>query len=139
AIVVVVTNPLDVMAWYFSHVTGFPRERVIGMAGILDSARFRSFLSQELGISGADIQAMVLGGHGDSMVPVTRYTVAGGVPVAELIAPDRLAQIVQRTRDGGAAILKLLKTGPGSHAPCMSQVQWVRCIRPSKKPRMPAA
>jgi malate dehydrogenase len=102
AIVVVVTNPLDVMAWYFGHVSGFPRERVIGMAGILDSARFRAFPSQELGISGSDIQAMVLGGHGDSMVPVTRYTVAGGVPVEELIAPERLAQIVQRTRDGGA-------------------------------------
>ena len=128
AIVVVVTNPLDVMAWYFGHVSGLPRERVIGMAGILDSARFRAFLAQELNISGSDIQAMVLGGHGDSMVPVTRYTVAGGVPVEELIAPERLAQIVQRTRDGGAEIVKLLKTGSAYYAPAMSAVEMVEAI-----------
>ena len=139
AIVVVVTNPLDVMAWYFSHVTGFPRERVIGMAGILDSARFRSFLSQELGISGADIQAMVLGGHGDSMVPVTRYTVAGGVPVEELIAPDRLAQIVQRTRDGCAEIVKLLKTGSAYYATAMSAVEMVEAILLDQKRLVPCS
>jgi malate dehydrogenase len=139
AIVVVVTNPLDVMAWYFSHVTGFPRERVIGMAGILDSARFRAFLSQELGISGADIQAMVLGGHGDSMVPVTKYTVAGGIPVEELIAPDRLAQIVQRTRDGGAEIVKLLKTGSAYYAPAMSAVEMVEAILMDQKRLVPCS
>jgi malate dehydrogenase len=139
AIVVVVTNPLDVMAWYFSHVSGFPRERVIGMAGILDSARFRAFLSQELGISGADIQAMVLGGHGDSMVPVTRYTVAGGIPVGELIAPDRLAQIVQRTRDGGAEIVKLLKTGSAYYAPAMSAVEMVEAILLDQKRLVPCS
>jgi malate dehydrogenase len=139
AIVVVVTNPLDVMAWYFSHVSGFPRERVIGMAGILDSARFRAFLSQELNISGADIQAMVLGGHGDSMVPVTRYTVAGGIPVEELIAPDRLAQIVQRTRDGGAEIVKLLKTGSAYYAPAMSAVEMVEAILLDQKRLVPCS
>jgi malate dehydrogenase len=139
AIVVVVTNPLDVMAWYFGHVCGFPRERVIGMAGILDSARFRAFLSQELGISGADIQAMVLGGHGDSMVPVTRYTVAGGIPVEELIAPERLAQIVQRTRDGGAEIVKLLKTGSAYYAPAMSAVEMVEAILLDQKRLVPCS
>ena len=139
AIVVVVTNPLDVMAWYFGHITGFPRERVIGMAGILDSARFRAFLSMELGISGSDIQAMVLGGHGDSMVPVTRYTVSGGIPVEELIAPDRLAQIVQRTRDGGAEIVKLLKTGSAYYAPAMSAVEMVEAILLDQKRLVPCS
>jgi malate dehydrogenase len=139
AIVVVVTNPLDVMAWYFGHVSGFPRERVIGMAGILDSARFRAFLAQELNISGADIQAMVLGGHGDSMVPVTKYTVAGGIPVEELIAPDRLAQIVQRTRDGGAEIVKLLKTGSAYYAPAMSAVEMVEAILLDQKRLVPCS
>jgi len=135
----VVTNPLDVMAWYFGHVSGFPRERVIGMAGILDSARFRAFLAQELNISGSDIQAMVLGGHGDSMVPVTRYTVAGGVPVEELIAPERLAQIVQRTRDGGAEIVKLLKTGSAYYAPAMSAVEMVEAILLDQKRLVPCS
>jgi malate dehydrogenase len=139
AIVVVVTNPLDVMTWYFAHVTGFARERVIGMAGILDSARFRAFLAMELGISGADIQAMVLGGHGDSMVPVTRYTVAGGIPVEELIAPERLAQIVQRTRDGGAEIVKLLKTGSAYYAPAMSAVEMVEAILLDQKRLVPCS
>ena len=139
AIVVVVTNPLDVMAWYFGHVSGLPRERVIGMAGILDSARFRAFLAQELNISGSDIQAMVLGGHGDSMVPVTRYTVAGGVPVEELIAPERLEQIVQRTRDGGAEIVKLLKTGSAYYAPAMSAVEMVEAILLDQKRLVPCS
>jgi malate dehydrogenase len=139
AIVVVVTNPLDVMAWYFSHVTGFPKQRVLGMAGILDSARFRAFLAMELGVSGSDIQAMVLGGHGDSMVPVTRYTVAGGIPVEELIAPERLAQIVQRTRDGGAEIVKLLKTGSAYYAPAMSAVEMVEAILLDQKRLVPCS
>ncbi len=139
ATVVVVTNPLDVMTWYFSHVSGFPKHRVLGMAGILDSARFRAFLAMELGISGADIQAMVLGGHGDSMVPVTRYTVAGGIPVEELIAPERLAQIVQRTRDGGAEIVKLLKTGSAYYAPAMSAVEMVEAILLDQKRLVPCS
>jgi malate dehydrogenase len=139
AIVVVVTNPLDVMAWYFSHVSGLPKQRVMGMAGILDSARFRAFLAMELGISGADIQAMVLGGHGDSMVPVTKYTVAGGIPVEELISADRLAQIVQRTRDGGAEIVKLLKTGSAYYAPAMSAVEMVEAILLDQKRLVPCS
>ncbi len=139
AYVVVVTNPLDVMAWYFAHITGFPANRVIGMAGILDSARFRAFLAMELGVSGADIQAMVLGGHGDSMVPVTKYTVAGGIPVEELIPADRLAQIVQRTRDGGAEIVKLLKTGSAYYAPAMSAVEMVEAILLDQKRLVPCS
>lgn len=139
AVVVVVTNPLDVMAWYFAHITGFPANRVIGMAGILDSARFRAFLAMELGVSGGDIQAMVLGGHGDSMVPVTKYTVAGGIPVEELIPADRLAQIVQRTRDGGAEIVKLLKTGSAYYAPAMSAVEMVEAILLDQKRLVPCS
>lgn len=139
ATVVVVTNPLDVMTWYFWHVSGLPRNRVVGMAGILDSARFRAFLAMELGVSGADIQAMVLGGHGDSMVPVTRYTVAGGIPVEELIPADRLAQIVQRTRDGGAEIVKLLKTGSAYYAPAMSAVEMVEAILLDQKRLVPCS
>ena len=129
----------SVMAWYFSHITGFPANRVIGMAGILDSARFRAFLAMELGVSGADIQAMVLGGHGDSMVPVTQYTVAGGIPVSELIPADRLAQIVQRTRDGGAEIVKLLKTGSAYYAPAMSAVEMVEAILLDQKRLVPCS
>jgi len=139
ATVVVVTNPLDVMTWYFWHVSGLPRNRVVGMAGILDSARFRAFLAMELGVSGADIQAMVLGGHGDSMVPVTKYTVAGGIPVEELIPADRLAQIVQRTRDGGAEIVKLLKTGSAYYAPAMSAVEMVEAILLDQKRLVPCS
>jgi malate dehydrogenase len=139
ATVVVVTNPLDVMAWLFWHTTGFPKNRVIGMAGILDSARFRAFLAMELGVSGADIQAMVLGGHGDSMVPITKYTTAGGVPVEELIPADRLAQIVQRTREGGAEIVKLLKTGSAYYAPAMSAVEMVEAILTDQKRLVPCS
>ena len=139
AIVVVVTNPLDVMTWYFGHISGLPKNRILGMAGILDSARFRAFLAMELGVSGADIQAMVLGGHGDSMVPVTRYTVAGGIPVEELIPAERLSQIVQRTRDGGAEIVKLLKTGSAYYAPAMSAVEMVEAILLDQKRLVPCS
>jgi malate dehydrogenase len=139
AIVVVVTNPLDVMAWLFWKTTGFARNRVVGMAGILDSARFRAFLAMELGISGADIQAMVLGGHGDSMVPMPRFTTAGGIGVSELIAPDRLQQIIQRTRDGGAEIVKLLKTGSAYYAPAMSAVEMVEAILTDQKRLVPCS
>src|SRR5262245_53386365 len=139
ATVVVVTNPLDVMAHLFWKVTGFPKHRVAGMAGILDSARFRAFLAMELGVSGADIQAMVLGGHGDSMVPLPRYTTVGGITVTELIAADRLAQIVQRTRDGGAEIVKLLKTGSAYYAPAMSAVEMVEAILTDQKRLVPCS
>jgi malate dehydrogenase len=139
AYVVVVTNPLDVMAHLFWKITGFPKHRVAGMAGILDSARFRAFLAMELGISGADIQAMVLGGHGDSMVPLPRYTTVGGITVTELIAADRLAQIVQRTRDGGAEIVKLLKTGSAYYAPAMSAVEMVEALLTDQKRLIPCS
>ena len=139
ATVVVVTNPLDVMAWLFWKTTGFPKHRVVGMAGILDSARFRAFLAMELGVSGADIQAMVLGGHGDSMVPMPRFTTAGGIGITELIPAERLTQIIQRTRDGGAEIVKLLKTGSAYYAPAMSAVEMVEAILTDQKRLVPCS
>jgi len=139
AYVVVVTNPLDVMAWYFWHVTGFPKHRVLGMAGILDSARFRAFLGMELGVSAADVQAMVLGGHGDSMVPLPAYTTVGGISVADLIPADRLNAIIERTRNGGAEIVKLLKTGSAYYAPAMSAVEMVEAILTDQKRLVPCS
>jgi malate dehydrogenase len=139
ATVVVVTNPLDVMAHLFWKVSGFPKHRVMGMAGILDSARFRAFIAMELGISGADVHAMVLGGHGDSMVPLPRYTTVGGVTVTQLIPAARLAEIVQRTRDGGAEIVKLLKTGSAYYAPAMSAVEMVEAILTDQKRLVPCS
>jgi len=139
ATVVVVTNPLDVMAWLFWKTTGFPKQRVIGMAGILDSARFRAFLAMELGVSGADVQAMVLGGHGDSMVPLPRYTTVGGIAVSELIPAERLSAIIQRTREGGAEIVKLLKTGSAYYAPAMSAVEMVEAILLDQKRLVPCS
>jgi malate dehydrogenase len=139
AIVVVVTNPLDVMAWLFWKTTGFPKQRVLGMAGILDSARLRAFIAMELGVSGADVQAMVLGGHGDSMVPLPRYTTVGGITVTQLIPPARLAEIAQRTRDGGAEIVKLLKTGSAYYAPAMSAVEMVEAILTDQKRLVPCS
>ena len=139
ACVVVVTNPLDVMAHLFWKVTGFPRARVAGMAGILDSTRFRAFLAAELGVSGTDVQAMVLGGHGDSMVPLPRYTTVGGIPVTELLPQGRIAEIAQRTRDGGAEIVKLLKTGSAYYAPAMSAVEMVEAILTDQKRLVPCS
>jgi malate dehydrogenase len=139
ALVVVVTNPLDVMAWLFWKTTGFPKSRVVGMAGILDSARFRAFIGMELGVSGDDVHAMVLGGHGDSMVPLPRYTSVGGITVTELIPAERLQQIVQRTRDGGAEIVKLLKTGSAYYAPAMSAVEMVEALLTDQKRLVPCS
>jgi malate dehydrogenase len=139
ATVIVVTNPLDVMTHLFWKVCGFPKSRVMGMAGILDSARFRAFIAMELGVSGADVQAMVLGGHGDSMVPLPRYTTVGGITVTELIPADRLQQIVQRTRDGGAEIVKLLKTGSAYYAPAMSAVEMAEAILLDQKRLVPCS
>jgi malate dehydrogenase len=133
AFVVVVTNPLDAMSWLFWSVSGFPKARVVGMAGILDSARFRAFLAQELGVSATDVQAMVMGGHGDSMLPLPRYTTVGGVAVTELMPAERLDAIIQRTRDGGAEIVKLLKTGSAYYAPAMSAVEMVEAILTDQK------
>ena len=139
ATVVVVTNPLDVMAHLFWKVSGFPKHRVLGMAGIHDSARMRAFIAMELGVSGADVDAMVLGGHGDSMVPLPRFTTVSGVPIGELLPPDRIAAIAQRTRDGGAEIVKLLKTGSAYYAPAMSAVEMVEAILTDQKRLVPCS
>jgi malate dehydrogenase len=139
AYVVVVTNPLDVMAHLFWKVSGFPRSRVMGMAGILDSARMRAFIAMELGVSGADVDAMVLGGHGDSMVPLPRFTTVNGIPITELIAADRIAAIAERTRNGGAEIVKLLKTGSAYYAPAMSAVEMVEAILTDQKRLVPCS
>ena len=139
AFVIVITNPLDVMTYLLHRLTGFPRERVIGMAGVLDSTRFRSFLAAEIGVSVEDIQAMVLGGHGDTMVPLVRYSTVGGIPIEQFIPKERLAEIVQRTRDGGAEIVKLLQTGSAFYAPAASAVQMAESILRDKKRLLPVA
>ena len=128
SIIVVVTNPLDAMCHIAHDASGFPRERVIGQSGILDTARFRTFLAQELKVSVRDIQAYVLGGHGDTMVPLVGYTTVGGVPVNELIEKERLDQIVQRARDGGGEIVALLKTGSAYYAPAAGVAEMVDSI-----------
>ncbi|MFB3779268.1 MAG: malate dehydrogenase, partial [Bryobacteraceae bacterium] len=117
SILIVVTNPLDAMCHVALEVSGFPRHRVVGMAGILDTARFRAFISQELKVSVEDVTAVVLGGHGDTMVPLVRYTSVGGIPLADLMDSDTIARLVKRTRDGGAEIVKYLKTGSAYYAP----------------------
>jgi malate dehydrogenase len=137
AFVSTVTNPLDVMTYLMYRVTGFPRERVIGMAGVLDSARFRAFLAMEIGVSVEDIQAMVLGGHGDTMVPILSSATVSGVPVTKFIKKERLGEIVQRTRDGGAEIVKLLQTGSAFYAPASSAVQMAEAILKDKKRLLP--
>ena len=128
AVVIVVSNPLDAMAQVAHAVTGFPRERVIGMAGVLDTARFRTFIAQELDASVTDVAAYVLGGHGDTMVPLTSLTTVAGVPVSELIPAERLETIVQRARDGGAEIVGLLKTGSAYYAPSAAAAQMTDAI-----------
>ncbi|MBD3163413.1 MAG: malate dehydrogenase [Candidatus Eisenbacteria bacterium] len=137
--VVMVTNPLDVMAYHAYKVTGFPANRVVGMAGVLDSTRFRSFIAMELNVSVLDVQAMVLGGHGDSMVPMVRHATVGGIPVTELIPKDRLEEIVQRTRMGGGEIVKLLKTGSAYYAPAASAAQMVDSILKNRRRILPCA
>jgi malate dehydrogenase len=139
AIVVVVSNPLDVMCWVTKQVTGFPRERVIGMAGVLDTARYRAFLAEALAVSVADIQAMVLGGHGDTMVPLVSYTTVSGIPVTELLDQAKLDAIVARTRNGGAEIVSYLKTGSAYYAPSAAVVQMVEAIVQDKKRVLPCA
>jgi len=139
AYVVVVTNPLDVMTYLFWKVCGFPKNRVMGMAGILDSTRMRAFIAMELGVSGADIHAMVLGGHGDSMVPLPRYTTVGGIPITELIPADRIEAITKRTAGGGGEIVKLLKTGSAYYAPAMSAVDMAEAILKDQKRLVPCS
>jgi malate dehydrogenase len=128
SIVIVVTNPLDAMVQHAFEVSGFPRERMIGQSGVLDTARFRTFLAQELGVSVRDVQAYVLGGHGDTMVPIVGYTTVGGRPISELLPKDRLDSIVQRTRDGGGEIVALLKTGSAYYAPSAGVVEMLDSI-----------
>jgi malate dehydrogenase len=139
AFLILVTNPLDVMTYLTFRITGFPRERVMGMAGVLDSSRFRTFIAQEIGVSVEEVHAMVLGGHGDTMVPLLRYSTVSGIPVENFIAKERLAEIVQRTRDGGAEIVKLLQTGSAFYAPAASAVQMAEAILRDKKRLLPVA
>ncbi len=139
AIVIMVSNPLDVMAYVCLKTTGFPRERVIGMAGVLDTARYRSFIAQELDVSVEDIQALVLGGHGDTMVPLASYTNVAGIPLAQLLGQDRIAALVERTRNGGAEIVSLLKTGSAYYAPAAAAVQMAEAIAKDKKRVLPCS
>jgi malate dehydrogenase len=139
AIVIVVTNPLDAMCHVAFDTTQFPRQRVIGMAGILDSARFRTFLAWELGVSVRDVTGFVLGGHGDTMVPVVSYTNVAGVPIRQKIADDRLEEIVQRTRDGGAEVVKLLQKGSAFYAPAGAVAEMVDSIVFDQKRVLPCA
>ena len=139
AILIVVSNPLDAMVYVASKVSGFPKNRVVGMAGILDSARFRSFIAMELNVSVEDVTAFVLGGHGDTMVPLPRYSAVAGIPLPELLPADRVAAIVQRTRDGGAEIVKLLKTGSAYYAPSAAAVEMVAAIIKDKRRILPCA
>jgi malate dehydrogenase len=139
AIVIVVSNPLDVMSWVAKEVTGFPRERVIGMAGVLDTARYRAFLAEAMDVSVRDIQAMVLGGHGDTMVPLISYTSVSGIPVTQLLDRATLDAIVDRTRNGGAEIVKHLKTGSAYYAPSAGAVQMVEAIVRDQKRILPCA
>ena len=139
AIVIVVSNPLDVMCYVAKEVTGFPRERVIGMAGVLDTARYRSFIAEALDVSVRDIQAMVLGGHGDTMVPLISYTTVSGIPIGQLMKKDRLDAIVDRARNGGAEIVKYLKTGSAYYAPSSGAVQMVEAIVLDQKRILPCS
>lgn len=139
AILIVVSNPLDAMVQRALEVTGFASQRVMGQAGILDTARFRTFIAMELGVSIEDVSAMLLGGHGDTMVPLPRCTSVGGIPITELIPSDRLAELIQRTRDGGAEIVSLLKTGSAYYAPAAASAQMVEAIVRDKKRLIPCA
>lgn len=138
AILILVTNPLDAMVYVAHQVSGFPKHRVMGMAGALDSARFMSFIAMELGVSVENINAFVLGGHGDDMVPLERFTTVAGVPITELMPPDRVEALIQRTRGGGGEIVKLLKTGSAFYAPAASAVEMVEAIVKDKKKIIPS-
>src|SRR5215217_5369026 len=139
AIIIVVSNPLDVMCYVAMKASGFPRERIIGMAGVLDTARYRSFLAEAIDVSVEDIQAMVLGGHGDTMVPLISYTTVSGIPITQLIDQARLDAIVDRARNGGAEIVKYLKTGSAYYAPSSGAVQMAEAIVKDKKRILPCA
>jgi malate dehydrogenase len=139
AIVIVVSNPLDAMVQRAMQVTGFPPQRVIGQAGVLDTARYRTFLALELGVSVEDVSALLMGGHGDTMVPMPSCTCVGGIPVTRLLSESRLAEIIDRTRKGGAEIVGLLKTGSAYYAPAAATAQMVEAIVRDKKRLIPCA
>jgi malate dehydrogenase len=139
AILIVVSNPLDVMSYVAMKVTGFPRERVLGMAGVLDTARYRAFIAEALDVSVRDIQAMVLGGHGDTMVPLISYTSVSGIPITQLLPQAKIDAIVERTRTGGAEIVKHLKTGSAYYAPSSAAVQMCEAIALDQKRILPCA
>jgi len=144
AFVIVITNPLDVMVWVLQQASGLPTNKVVGMAGVLDSARFRYFLAEEFKVSVEDITAFVLGGHGDTMVPLTRYSTVAGIPLPDLVkmgwtTQEKLDAIVQRTRDGGAEIVKLLKTGSAFYAPAASAIAMAESYLKDKKRVLPVA
>lgn len=139
SVLIIVSNPLDAMAFVAKQVTGFPRERVIGMAGVLDTARFRTFISEALNVSVKDVQAIVLGGHGDTMVPMPRHCSVGGVPLMEMMEPAKVEALVQRARTGGAEIVNLLKTGSAYYAPAASAVQMAEAILKDQKRILPCA
>lgn len=139
AFVIVVTNPLDIMTYHAFRRTGFPSNRVCGQAGVLDSIRFRTFVAMELNVAMSDVQAMVLGGHGDTMVPLPRYTTVGGIPISELMDAEKIKAISDRTRDGGAEIVKLLKSGSAYYAPGAASVEMARAILLDEKRLIPAS
>jgi len=139
AVLIIVSNPLDAMCHVAYNVSGFPKERVLGMAGVLDSARFRLFIARELNVSVENTHAFVLGGHGDTMVPLPRYSTVAGIPITELISKERIDALVQRTRQGGAEIVQLLKTGSAYYAPASSAVEMVESILKDRKKILPCA
>ena len=139
ATIIVVSNPLDAMCHVAYDTCGFPKQRVIGMAGVLDSARFRAFISMELNVSVENTHAFVLGGHGDTMVPLPRYSTVAGIPITELLAKDRIDALVERTRNGGAEIVALLKTGSAYYAPASAAVEMAESILKDKKKILPCA
>lgn len=139
AVMIVVTNPMDVMAFVAMKATGFPRERVVGMGGVLDSARFRTFIAMEMGVSVENTHAFVLGGHGDTMVPLPRYSTVAGIPITDLMTKERIDRLVERTRNGGAEIVALLKTGSAYYAPSAATLEMVEAVLLDKKKILPCS
>ncbi|MFQ3681354.1 malate dehydrogenase [Roseiflexus sp.] len=139
AVIIMVNNPLDTMTYLAKQVSGFPKNRVVGQAGVLDTARYRTFIAMEAGVSVEDVQAMLMGGHGDEMVPLPRFTTISGIPVTEFISKERLDAIIERTRKGGGEIVNLLKTGSAYYAPSAATVQMVEAILRDKKRVLPCA
>ena len=139
AVMIVVTNPMDVMAFVAMQASGFPKERVIGMGGVLDSARFRTFIALELAVSVENVNAFVMGGHGDTMVPLPRYSSVAGIPITELLTQDRVNALVDRTRNGGAEIVALLKTGSAYYAPSVATLEMIESILLDKKKILPCS